>query len=92
MLCLPHLTFRNFSLRQYDHEGNVGGGNVGRSIRSIPRPNERHGGPSSAVSRSPDFRADHHHKSPHEILAASGSVEAVRNRNVQGLLYDFFGM
>jgi hypothetical protein len=87
MLCLPYLTLRNFSLLQYDHEGNIG-----RSIRSIPRPRESHGGPSGPTSRSPDLRSDHHHKSPHEILAASGSVEAVRNRNVKGLLYDFFGL
>jgi hypothetical protein len=29
-------------------------------------------------------------KSPHEILAASGSMETVRIRNVKNLLGDFF--
>mmetsp|Transcript_3752 Transcript_3752/g.5690 ORF Transcript_3752/g.5690 Transcript_3752/m.5690 type:complete len:620 (-) Transcript_3752:774-2633(-) len=33
-----------------------------------------------------------HHRSPQEILAASGSVEAVRERNVTNSLLDFFGM
>lgn len=32
------------------------------------------------------------HKSPHEILATGGSVEAVRERNVTNSLLDFFGM
>lgn len=31
-------------------------------------------------------------KSPHQILAASGSMEAVRTRNVQNLLRDFFAL
>jgi hypothetical protein len=31
-------------------------------------------------------------KSPQEILATSGSVEAVRERNVTNSLLDFFGM
>lgn len=49
------------------------------------------GGLSSSVNRSPDLRADVH-KSPHEILAASGSAEKVRVRNVERLLKDFFAM
>eukprot|EP00428_Durinskia_dybowskii_P068938 CAMPEP_0170395542 /NCGR_PEP_ID=MMETSP0117_2-20130122/21834_1 /TAXON_ID=400756 /ORGANISM="Durinskia baltica, Strain CSIRO CS-38" /LENGTH=226 /DNA_ID=CAMNT_0010651859 /DNA_START=79 /DNA_END=761 /DNA_ORIENTATION=+ len=32
------------------------------------------------------------YKSPHEILAASGSMEAVRIRNVQNLLTEFFAL
>ena len=31
-------------------------------------------------------------RSPHEILAASGSMESVRIRNVQNMLKDFFGL
>ena len=37
-------------------------------------------------------RGEQQFKSPHEILAASGSMEAVRTRNVKNLLTDFFGM
>jgi hypothetical protein len=32
------------------------------------------------------------HKSPHEILAANGSPESVRARNVLNALNDFFGL
>jgi hypothetical protein len=37
-------------------------------------------------------RGEQQFKSPHEILAASGSMEAVRIRNVQNMLNDFFGL
>ena len=45
----------------------------------------------TSASRSPETRP-YYHKSPHEILAASGSAEKVRVRNVQSLLNDFFGL
>eukprot|EP00566_Odontella_aurita_P017328 CAMPEP_0113556758 /NCGR_PEP_ID=MMETSP0015_2-20120614/17422_1 /TAXON_ID=2838 /ORGANISM="Odontella" /LENGTH=260 /DNA_ID=CAMNT_0000458125 /DNA_START=652 /DNA_END=1434 /DNA_ORIENTATION=+ /assembly_acc=CAM_ASM_000160 len=48
------------------------------------KPHEKY---SSERSLAPD-----RHKSPHEILAQSGSVEAVRERNVTNSLLDFFGM
>jgi hypothetical protein len=32
------------------------------------------------------------HKSPHEILQASGSAETIRERNVSNALLDFFGL
>ena len=32
------------------------------------------------------------HKSPHEILEASGSIKMVRERNATKSLLDFFGM
>lgn len=49
---------------------------------------ERIGTPNSAA-RSPSLDQ---HKSPHEILAANGSAEAVRVRNVAHTLLDFFYM
>lgn len=51
---------------------------------SSDKHNEKH---SSDHSLAPD-----RHKSPHEILAQSGNVEAVRERNVTNSLLDFFGM
>jgi hypothetical protein len=34
---------------------------------------------------------DQRFKSPHEILSASGSIEALRLRNVKHMVSDFFG-
>lgn len=88
------LTTNAFPLaHQYDHE-------IGRSVRNI-----RHGDKSGATnsttsSRSPELRNEKGgpgnksavHKSPHQILAATGSEEKVRVRNAESFLMDFFGM
>lgn len=60
-----------------------------RSEHSLKRnlsdkPHERFGSEHSLIHDR--------HKSPHEILAQSGNVEAVRERNVTNSLLDFFGM
>jgi hypothetical protein len=34
----------------------------------------------------------HMHESPHELLASSGNMEAVQQRNVTNSLLDFFGI
>ena len=70
---------------QYDHDG-------GRSVRNVRQQTADRGERTVAsASKSPESRSELH-KSPHEILAASGSVEKVRKRNTQSLLRDFFGM
>jgi hypothetical protein len=83
----------HYSTKQYDHDSNTS-----RSIRSVrTSSNDRTTGASGILaasdrfSQSPEPRLDSR-KSPHEILAASGSADAVRRRNAKGLLYDFFGM
>ena len=62
-------------------------------IRNVRHMNERSGASSQSVDRSQQEmqRSDRQFNSPHEILAASGSMEAVRIRNVKNLLEDFFG-
>jgi hypothetical protein len=75
-------------LLQYDHE------NVRGSVRNVRQPatsTDRGERTVTSASKSPEARL-YHHKSPHEILAASGSAEKVRVRNVKSLLNDFFGM
>lgn len=84
------LIFFSFALVQYDHE-------ITRSTRSArptaPEQRDKPRGPSAASSKPPDFMNDSTvHKGPHQILAAAGSAEKVRNRNAKSLLMDFFGM
>jgi hypothetical protein len=74
---------------QYDHEPIRGSTRNGRQQQSATR--DRGERTVTSASRSPEARV-RLHKSPHEILAASGSAEKVRLRNVKSLLNDFFGM
>jgi len=78
---------------QFDHEG----GRSVRNIRQTTTADHRSERPPSGVAsstRSPDIARGpvDQHKSPHEILFASGSAEKVRTRNAAGLLMDFFAM
>jgi hypothetical protein len=62
-------------------------------IRNV-RSNEK---ASVGSNRSPpEYRLapDHQqqHRSPHEILAASGSMETARAKNATNMLFDFFGL
>jgi hypothetical protein len=58
-------------------------------------PQDLHSGQSNTATNNSSFsniRAIHQQlKSPHEIIAESGSMETVRIRNVKNLLTDFFG-
>lgn len=47
---------------------------------------------SSASLQTTSKNSSFSHKSPHEILAASGNAKTVRQRNVANSLLDFFGM
>lgn len=67
-----------------------------RNIRNQPhsesnKVNSTNSSPSAPNRSGGEHRAVQH-RSPHEILAASGTVEAVRERNVTNSLLDFFGM
>lgn len=77
--------------RKYD-QPREGGHFNHQSTRTSFRPQsqerERSGTPN-ASSRSPSMDQ---HKSPYEVLAANGSAEAVRVRNVAHTLLDFFNM
>ena len=93
-MCVPV-----FFQKQYDNEG-LSNPNV-RSIRasnfrregSYERVDKANSGAGAATAtRSPDFQTGQHHKSPHELLAASGSAEHVRQGNIKNLLENFFGM
>ncbi|GKY95448.1 hypothetical protein MPSEU_000506400 [Mayamaea pseudoterrestris] len=75
--------------RKYDHEPIRGST---RNVRQQQPTTDRGERTAASASRSPESRLHRHHKSPHEILAASGSAEKVRLRNVKSLLNDFFGM
>lgn len=77
----------SFFLPQYDNDPSIN-----RSVRNVRGlAGDRGERTVASASKAPEARADFQ-KSPHEILAASGSVERVRTRNVKSLLFDFFGM
>lgn len=57
--------------------------------RSTPQPPPTNEPPTSRNNSGEQLQQ---YKSPHEILAASGSMETVRIRNVQNLISEFFGM
>jgi hypothetical protein len=75
---------------------------VTRSMRNSPRlvGSERRTHVPAATqtkssSKSPEGRRNDEvniHKGPHQVLAAAGSAETVRERNVNSLLLDFFGI
>jgi hypothetical protein len=75
---------------------------VSRSMRNSPRliGSERRmhvpaASQSKSSSKSPEGRRNDEanvHKGPHQVLAAAGSAETVRERNVNSLLLDFFGI
>ncbi|KAG7364236.1 hypothetical protein IV203_037438 [Nitzschia inconspicua] len=76
--------------RKYDNQRDAGGGQSIRAnrIHNTINSSERHGTPPRDVPEGTP--PQQFNKSPHEILAASGSMETVRIRNVQNLLNDFF--
>ena len=79
--------------KQYDHEITRSTRNSrtsGSDLRDIGK--SRGPSPGTTTSKSPDIRNDTAHKGPHQILAAAGSAEKVRNRNAKSLLMDFFGL
>mmetsp|Transcript_109723 Transcript_109723/g.215103 ORF Transcript_109723/g.215103 Transcript_109723/m.215103 type:complete len:229 (+) Transcript_109723:41-727(+) len=79
----PHSSVSTRNVRQLSSERPAGPGQlqVGSDGQSITNSNYRAG-----VGEQQQY------KSPHEILAASGSMEAVRIRNVQNLLTEFFAL
>jgi hypothetical protein len=70
--------------QQYDNQRETPTSHSIRNVRPIG--NERQAGSSQTNLDSAHF------KSPHEILAASGSMEKVRKKNAQNLLMDFFAL
>lgn len=83
--------------RKYDKTGDAQ--NAGQPFR-----NQRHvgndrqpagmahlGNAQEAFARGAGSEA-HHFQSPHDILAANGSIEVIRNRDVQNLLTEFFAI
>lgn len=78
--------------RKYDQprDGHFNHQSTVRNLRPHGAGHDRErSGTSGPASRSPSVDQ---HKSPHEILAANGSAEAVRARNVAHTLLDFFNM
>lgn len=73
--------------RKYDHQRNDG---LGSSIRNARGPSKSPVATNGHHGDSPTLR--HDHKSPHDLLNASGSSEAVRERIVSNALMDFFGL
>jgi hypothetical protein len=62
-------------------------------MKNLRQANDNGGAARSSSHQVQDtFNRADDHKSPHEILVASGSMEAVRIRNVKNLLVDFFGL
>lgn len=94
--------------RPNDTTSNTGTGatatsaDVSRSMRNSPRllGSERRthvpaASQSKSSSKSPEGRRNddvNAHQGPHQVLAAAGSAETVRERNVNSLLLDFFGI
>jgi hypothetical protein len=72
--------------RKYDNQRESGSGQPIRNVRH----NERQGQGSSP--RQTHHNHDTLNKSPHEILATTGSMETVRIRNVKAVLADFFAL
>ena len=66
---------------------------MGHSVRNVRHlANDRQLNPVPSGTQDIAQRGDQQFKSPHEILEASGSMEAVRTGNVKNLLMDFFAL
>ena len=89
---------------QYDKKGDSPNAPHSLSTRNVrqlaserpPGPGQSQPGNDAQSITSNNYRSgvgeQQQYKSPHEILAASGSMEAVRIRNVQNLLTEFFAL
>ena len=85
-----HYIFRigNNCRIQYDNQRESG---TGHSIRNVRHSERQVTPPRTTQHQDPPQRYGLDlNKSPHEILATTGSMETVRIRNVKNLLADFF--
>jgi hypothetical protein len=81
----------SFIQSQYDTQRESPVSHSFRNVNLRHTGNERQTGPTQPPIDLVQ-RGEHNFKSPHEILAASGSMERVRVKNGINLLMDFFAM